>query len=319
MVEASALQTLGQAALNGALPVPPDICVPCSLPGALFSLDGGDGCDQLLGIPSQNGVGPAWFRNNPWIRDQARNHRDTFLQQVLEHAGDTLGNAWLAEFHAFAASEKLQLVCIDDEIRLDELPPPVLDHMGERSQHGYAFALHSNFLFTDHKIYFATFTHVQWAEAQREEYVDEHGTQRISPPYTWHTPSGLYPIEQAFEQLARHYAEAKARARFWQGVIGAGEFALGVLAFIPVVRGIKGTVSLGRYAFVALEAALAADAMVDGSSRMITGEGLSIGEQFFTDLARLANPDTAEARGKQVFMAINLALLLPAAIGGAVG
>ncbi|WP_249353003.1 hypothetical protein [Pseudomonas asiatica] len=189
--------------------------------------------------------------------------------------------------------------------------------MGERSQHGYAFALHSNFLFTDHKIYFATFTHVQWAEAQREEYVDEHGTQRISPPYTWHTPSGLYPIEQACEQLARHYAEAKARARFWQGVIGAGEFALGVLAFIPVVRGIKGTVSLGRYAFVALEAALAADAMVDGSSRMITGEGLSIGEQFFTDLARLANPDTAEARGKQVFMAINLALLLPAAIGGA--
>lgn len=317
MVEASALQTLGQAALSGALPGPPDICVPCSLPGALFSLDGGDGCDQLLGIPSQNGVGPAWFRNNPWIRDQARNHRDTFLQQVLEHAGDTLGNAWLAEFHAFAASEKLQLVCIDDEIRLDELPPPVLDHMGERSQHGYAFALHSNFLFTEHKIYFATFTHVQWAEAQREEYVDEHGTQRISPPYTWHTPSGLYPIEQACEQLARHYAEAKARARFWQGVIGAGEFALGVLAFIPVVRGIMGTVTLGRYAFVALEAALAADAMVDGSSRMITGEGLSIGEQFFTDLARLANPDTAEARGKQVFMAINLALLLPAAMGGA--
>ncbi|WP_256675991.1 hypothetical protein [Pseudomonas sp. Kh13] len=96
---------------------------------ALFSLDGGDGCDQLLGIPSQHGVGPAWFRNNPWIRDQARNHRDTFLQQVLEHAGNTLGNAWLAEFYAFAASEKLQLVCIDDAIRLDELPPPVLDHM----------------------------------------------------------------------------------------------------------------------------------------------------------------------------------------------
>ncbi|MDS9593516.1 hypothetical protein RJD18_28890, partial [Pseudomonas sp. HTZ1] len=98
------LQALLENTRNGALPIPVDICVPCSLPGALFSLDGGDGCDQLLGIPSQNGVGPAWFRNNPWIRDQARNHRDTFLQQVLEHAGDTLGNAWLAEFHAFAAS-----------------------------------------------------------------------------------------------------------------------------------------------------------------------------------------------------------------------
>ena len=317
MFESSALQALSHAALNGALPIPPDICVPCSLPGAMFSLDGGDGCDQLLGIPSQNGVGPAWFRNNPWIRDPVRNHRDTFLQQVLEHAGDTLGNAWLADFYAFAAREKLQLVCIDDEIRLDELAPPVLDHMGKRDQQGFGFTLHSNFLFTDHKIYFATFTHVEWREAQREEYIDEHGTQRISPPYTWHTPSGLYPINLACEQLARHYAEAKGRARLWQGVIGAGEFALGLLAVIPVMRGVKGALTRGRYAFVALEAALAADAMIDGSSRMITGEGLSIGEQFFTDLARLANPDTAEARGKQVFMAINLALLLPAAMGGA--
>ncbi|MCO7597555.1 hypothetical protein NJF35_24630, partial [Pseudomonas guariconensis] len=42
-----------------------------------------------------------------------------------------------------------------------------------------------------------------------------------------------------------------------------------------------------------------------------------IGEHFFTELARLANPATAEDRGKQVFMAINLALLLPAALGGA--
>lgn len=313
----SGLSALGHATLNDALPVPADICVPCSVPGALFSLDGGDGCDQLLGIPSRSGVGPAWFRHNPWIRDRARNHRDTFLQQVLEHAGNTLGDAWLAEFYAFAASEKLQLTCIDDEIRLDELAPPVLDHMGSRSHEGFGFILHSNFFFTDHKVYFATFTHVQWAQAQRTEYVDAHGTHRISPPYTWHTPSGLYPVEQACEQLARHYAEAKARSRLWQGVIGAGEFALGVLAMVPVGRGIKGAKTLGSYAFVALEAALAADAMVDGSSRMITGEGLSIGEQFFTDLARLANPDTAEARGKQVFMAINLALLLPAAMGGA--
>ncbi len=54
------LQALLQQARSDALPVPPDICVPCSLPGALFSLDGGDGCDQLLGIPSRSGVGPTW-------------------------------------------------------------------------------------------------------------------------------------------------------------------------------------------------------------------------------------------------------------------
>ncbi|MCO7635152.1 hypothetical protein NJF54_25380, partial [Pseudomonas guariconensis] len=311
------LERLRQGVRNGALPVPPTLCVPCSLPGALFSLDGNDGCDHLLGIPSRDGVGPEWFHRNPWIRDKTRNQRDTFLQRVLEHAGSTLGDAWLAEFHAFAATEKLELVCVDDQLQLDDLAPPVLDHMGVRTHQGLGFELQRNFFFSDHKIYFATFTHARWAEAPREEYTDENGEHRISPPYTWHTPTGLYPVELASEQLARHFAEAKARSRAWEGVKGAGEFALGVLAFVPVVRGITGAASVGRYVFVALEAALAADAMIDGSHRMITGEGLSIGEHFFTELARLANPATAEDRGKQVFMAINLALLLPAALGGA--
>ncbi|HGM5579434.1 TPA: hypothetical protein ACKP22_001092 [Pseudomonas putida] len=239
------------------------------------------------------------------------------MQQVLEHAGTTLGDAWLAEFHAFVSREKFELLCVDEQIRDNDLAPPVLDHMGVRTHDGLGFELQRNFLFIAGKLYFATFTHASWAEAAREEYLDDNGERRISPPYTWHNPTGLYPIADACEQLARHFIEAKASARFWAGVAGAGEAALGVLALIPVARGITGGVTVGRYAFAAIEAALAADAIVDGSSRMITGEGLSIGERFFTDLARLANPDTAEARGKQVFMAINLALLLPAAYGGA--
>ena len=311
------LERLRQDVRNGALPAPASVCIPCSLPGALFSLDGMDGCDSLLGIPSRDGVGPSWFRNNPWIRDQARNHRDTFLQHVLEHAGLTLGDAWLAEFLAFVSREKIELLCVDEQIREDDLAPPVLDHMGVRTHDGLGFELRHNFLFLAGKLYFATFTHASWSEAAREEYLDDNGERRISPPYTWHSPTGLYPIADACEQLARHFIEAKASARFWAGAAGAGEAALGVLAMIPVIRGITGGVTVGRYAFAAIEAALAADAIVDGSSRMITGEGLSIGERFFTDLARLANPDTAEARGKQVFMAINLALLLPAAYGGA--
>ncbi len=311
------LERLRQDVRNGALPAPASVCIPCSLPGALFSLDGMDGCDSLVGIPSRDGVGPGWFRNNPWIRDQARNHRDTFLQHVLEHAGLTLGDAWLAEFLAFVSREKIELLCVDEQIREDDLAPPVLDHMGVRTHDGLGFEVRRNFLFLAGKLYFATFTHASWSEAAREEYLDDNGERRISPPYTWHSPTGLYPIADACEQLARHFIEAKASARFWAGVAGAGEAALGVLAMIPVIRGITGGVTVGRYAFAAIEAALAADAIVDGSSRMITGEGLSIGERFFTDLARLANPDTAEARGKQVFMAINLALLLPAAYGGA--
>lgn len=313
----SPLENLRQGIRDGALPTPADICIPCCMPGALFSLDGQDGCDHLAGIPSRDGAGPQWFRHNPWVRDRIRNHRDTFLQQVLEQAGSTLGDAWLAEFLAFVSAEKIELLCIDEQMEQDDLAPPILDHMGVRTHQGLGFELQRNFFFANNTLFYASFTHARWDEAPREEYLDGNGERRISPPYTWHSPEGLYPVAKACTELALHFTQAKAQARFWKGMLGAGEVALGVLAMIPVVRGIQGAATGGRYAFLALEAALAADAMVDGSSRMITGEGLSIGEQFFTDLARLANPDTAEARGKQVFMAINLALLLPAAFGGA--
>lgn len=223
-----------QDVLDGNLPKPVELCIPCTLPGAMFSLEGNQGCDFLLGIPRQ-GVGPAWFRDNPWIRDTARNHRDTFLQQVLEQAGSTYGDAWLAEFHAFAAREKLQLVCVDEQMRLDDLAPPVLDHMGVRTHQGMGFELHSNFFFADHSIYFATFTHARWSEAPREEYLDDQGERHISPPYTWHSPSGLYPVDQACTQLAAHFADAKARSRTWEGVKGAAELALGLLATVPGV------------------------------------------------------------------------------------
>ena len=314
---ATPLENLRQGIHDGALPAPASVCIPCCLPGALFSLDGKDGCDHLAGIPSAQGVEPLWFRQNPWIRDRTRNYRDTFLQQVLEHAGSTLGDAWLAEFLAFVSIEKIQLLCIDEQMEQDDLAPPILDHLAVRTHQGLGFELQRNFFFANSTLFYASFTHAQWAEVPRGEYRDEHGEQRISPPYTWHTPEGHYPVDKACADLALHFTQAKAQARFWRGVLGAGEVALGVLAMVPVVRGIQGTATAGRYAFLALEAALAADAMVDGSSRMITGEGLSIGEQFFTELARLANPATAEDRGKQVFMTINLALLLPAAFGGA--
>jgi hypothetical protein len=100
-------------------------------------------------------------------------------------------------------------------MRLDDLAPPVLDHMGVRTHQGMGFELHSNFFFADHSIYFATFTHARWSEAPREEYLDDQGERHISPPYTWHSPSGLYSIDQACTQLAAHFAEAKARSRTW--------------------------------------------------------------------------------------------------------
>ena len=44
------------------------------------------------------------FRDNPWIRDKTRNHRDTFLQQVLEQAGSTYDDAWLAEISPWCSN-----------------------------------------------------------------------------------------------------------------------------------------------------------------------------------------------------------------------
>ncbi|MDD0977586.1 hypothetical protein [Pseudomonas fontis] len=308
---------------QGGLPSQGSVCKHCTIPGSLFSISAADGPhegDDLLGIASRTGANFSWFTQNPWIRDKEKNARQTFLERVLLRLGEVHGDAYLAELFAFLAVQQLALTCLDEEIAADELPPAVLDNLGRRLGDGSGFSLERNFFFTDHQLYYATFTTAHWEEAPRREFTQADGSHGISLPFTWHKPRGLFPVELAAQQLAQHFDQAKATARFWEGVLGGAQAVVGALAFIPVVRGISliARAPAGvRYVFAALEGALAADAMVDGSSRMITGEGLSLGEGFFVELARLANPSTAEARGKQVFMAINLALLLPAAWGGA--
>ncbi len=322
---AASYDKLAQDAGDGTLPQPQKICAECTVPGPIFSLnpDGGPrNADLFLGIPSQGTAASyRWFMDNPWIRNRERNFRDTFLLQVLERFGTTHGDALLAELRAFLAIQEYEIVCLDDEINDDALSPAVLDNFARRTDDGLGFRIQRNFVFAGGKLYYLTFTAITWTEIPRTEYIDEDGLNGISMPFSWNAPKGLYSIDHAVQQLAKDFERAKANVRIWEAIKGFFEVATALLAFVPiageVALGARGAAAGVRYLFVAVDRALALDALVDGSSRMITGEGLSIGEQFFESLATLANPKTAEERGKQVFMSINLAMLTPSIFGTA--
>lgn len=322
---AASYNKLAQDAADGTLPAPQKICTECPMPGPIFSLnpDGGPrNADLYLGIPSQ-GTAPTyrWFMDNPWIRNKERNYRDTFLLRVLHEFGTAYGDARLAEFSAFLSVQECEIICLDDEIADDVLSPAVLDKFGQRTRDALGFQIQRNFVFAGGKLYYLTFTTVTWQPANRTEYIGEDGQISHSMPFTWDIPTGLYLIERAVEDLAAGFERAKAKIHIWEAIKGFFEVATALLAFAPVAGqltlGVRGAASGLRYLFVAIDRALAVDAMADGTSRMITGEGLSIGEKFFESLAALSDPKTAEERGKQVFMSINLAMLTPSVFGSA--
>ncbi|WP_423762285.1 hypothetical protein [Burkholderia sp. NLJ2] len=317
--------TLARDTINGNLPEPQKICTDCTVPGPIFSVnpDGGArNADLLLGIPSQGKAATyRWFMDNPWIRDKERNYRDTFLIRVLDRFGAQHGDAKLAELYAFLAVQGCEIICLDDDIADDTLSPAVLDEFGKRTNDGMGFSMRRNFVFAAGKLYYLTFTSVTWKDVRRREYVDEDGFNGITMPFTWNRPTGLFADDLAVQQLTAEFERAKARVRIWEAIKGLFEVATALLAFVPVAGevalGARGAVGGVRYVFVAIDRALAMDALADGTSRMITGEGLSIGEKFFESLAALSDPKTAEDRGKQVFMGINLAMLTPSVFGAA--
>ncbi|AVJ25962.1 hypothetical protein [Achromobacter spanius] len=322
---AASYNKLAQDAADGTLPAPQKICTECPMPGPIFSLnpDGGPrNADLYLGITSQGTAATyRWFMDNPWVRNKERNFRDTFLLQVLHAFGAAYGDARLAEFSAFLSVQECEIICLDDEIADDVLSPAVLDEFGRRTGDGLGFQVQRNFVFAGGKLYYLTFTTVTWQPADHTEYIDEDGRISHRMPFTWNIPKGFYPIDRAVRDLADGFERAKAKVHIWEAIKGFFEVATALLAFVPVAGqlalGVRGAAAGVRYLFVAIDRALALDAMVDGTSRMITGEGLSIGEKFFESLAALSDPKTAEERGKQVFMSINLAMLTPSVFGTA--
>ncbi|EDW2056461.1 hypothetical protein S518_004343 [Salmonella enterica subsp. enterica] len=322
---ASSYETLAQDAADGTLPQPQKICTECTVPGPIFSLNPSDGprnADLLFGIDSSGTAATYhWFMDNPWIRDKEQNYRDTYLLRVLERFAARYGDARLAELWAFVAVQDCEIICLDDEIADDALSPAVLDNFGRRTNDGLGFRMQRNFVFAAGRLYYLTFTTVTWKEAPRTEYVDDEGFHGISQPFAWNRPMGLFSVDLAVQELDREFERAKTNIRIWETIKGLFEVATAVLAFVPVAGevalGARGAVAALRYLFIAVDRALAVDALADGTSRMITGEGLSIGEKFFESYAALINPRTAEERGKQVFMSINLAMLTPSLFGAA--
>ncbi|WP_321870254.1 hypothetical protein [Paraburkholderia tropica] len=318
-------EQLAQDAMDGTLPVPKDICKDCTAFGVPFSVNGDNGPrhgDQVLGIPSlPESATEDWLLNNRWIRDKTQNIRDTFLLRVIRQLGADRGVAYLAEFYAFKARQGYEFVCIDDEMVDEKYVTPLFvgEAMGGRPGAPGTFQTgNENFAFLENRIYFWTFTSARWTADSPETSRDEYRSP--FPDFEW-TVSGLFDVRQAAAKLDQHYQQAKKKLRIWEAIKGAFEVATGVLAFVPVV----GEVEMGgimaykavRYTVAAVDAALAVNAMIDGSSRVITGEGLDLGEMSFEYIGALADPKDGAERGRQVFMVINLAMLTPAAFGGA--
>ncbi|MEN5159886.1 hypothetical protein [Achromobacter spanius] len=322
---AASYEQMAQDAMDGNLPAPVKVCEACSLdsvPFALHAADGPHGLDATLGIPSIPGAATAdWLTNNPWIKDQVQNVRDTYLLRVLDVLATEHPEAYLAELHAFMASQKLEFCCLDDEIEEGFLSPAVLDVFATRGDDGYSFSLNNNFCFFEHKVYFATFTRAAFESAEWREDVDEDGNLITRGPFEWTSTSGLYSVLLAAKQLAQAFEKAKQRRRVKEFFLGALEAAGAMLCLVPFAGAAEvGTIALFkgvRYTFLVIDRTLSANALIDGSSRMIRGEGLDLGETMFESLGKLANPTDGAERGRQVYMAINLAMLAPTAFGTA--
>ncbi|MFG8564244.1 hypothetical protein ACEPT0_28420 [Pseudomonas paraeruginosa] len=318
-------EAMASDAMNDRIPGPSATCKACTQIGVPFSINAANGprdADTLLGIPSNDDAATFdWLLNNRWIgeRGKPRNFRDTFLLRVITRLGELYGETYLAEFYAFIAASNCEFVSIDIEMETETYVTP--SFMGEVAKTELtpagADCGRGNFVFHGGRIYFWTFTAAKFSREMPS------AQQPHLPPlgnFDW-TVSGFYPVEQAVQDLASHYARAKEIQKGWNRFFGALEVVAGVLSFVPIVgpagRGLFGAYKGVRYVVAAIDAALAANAVASGSTKLITGEDIDVGEKLFASLGKLIDPKDGAERGRQVFMFINLAMLTPAAYGGA--
>ncbi|MFC3393922.1 hypothetical protein [Brenneria rubrifaciens] len=316
-------EQLFQDAMEGKVPSPASICTDCAGLGVPFSLNGSDGpreADQWLGIPSHDDAAtPDWFTQNPWITDRVENFRNTYLQRVIHQLGEMYGDAYLAEFHAFQAAQGLVFHCLEDDMETEtHVTPAFLMEVahGDITKLPTISCNQTNCVFLGSRIYFWTFTSARYHE---EPLIGPHGQRASRHKFEW-TVSGLFDPRQAAQALDRHYRQAKTLHKLWTRVLAVAEAGFGVLSIIPAVgvaRGLFGIYKGVRYTFAAIDIAIAGNAIANGSTTLITGEGIDHGEALFENLGKLYDPKDGEERGRQVFMLINLAMLTPFALGGA--
>ncbi|EJB1335168.1 hypothetical protein MUH86_003169 [Salmonella enterica] len=280
--------------------------------------------DERLSLDSTS-VTSDWLFNNPWITEVRReqNIRDSFLLRVLEQFGQTYGAEKQAEMYAFLSTEDYQFVCLDDELLINSVETVVpgsliLQDLNCRvvnistSLNGgkdiVEYQLNDNFLFADHNIYYATFTR---ACGEMND---------PSPLILDWSVFGHFDIAAATQALKQRYEVAQKSSQFWTRFWGGVEAALSAMMVIPVVgtfsAAARGTIAAVRgikYVFCVIDTALTVNMLIDGSSKLINGKGLDLGEALFKRIGELADPKDGAERGAQVFMTINLLMLAPLA------
>ncbi|WGL28451.1 hypothetical protein OWC53_02320 [Pectobacterium brasiliense] len=317
----ASFEQLSQDAMDGKVPSPASICTDCAGLGVPFSINGSNGpreADQWLGIPSHDGAAtPDWFTQNPWITDRVENFRNTYFIQLMDKLGELYGDAYLAEFHAFQSAQGLEFHCLEDDMETENYVTPAFlmeVARGEITERPSISCNQTNCVFLGSRIYFWTFTTARYRE---DSLIGADGQRLALTQFEW-TVSGLFDPIQAAQALARHYQQAKTLHKLWTRVLAVAQIGFGVLSIIPVVgvaRGLFGLYKGVRYTFAAIDAALAANAIANGSTTLITGEGIDHGEALFESLGKAFDPKDGKERGRQVFMFINLAMLTPAALG----
>ncbi|WP_447873546.1 hypothetical protein [Serratia fonticola] len=277
--------------------------------------------DERLGLYSDT-VTMDWLFDNPWITPvrKEQHARNAFLLKVLDQFGKAYGAEKLAEMRAFLHTDDYQFVCLDDELLIDatlqaplifrELNSQPID-ISNRSKGGKDIGEHQlsdNFLFADSRIFYATFTRARWESNDPRPLILD-----------W-SISGHFDITAAVQALKRRYEAAQASSKRWKRFWGGVEAALAIAMVIPIVgqfsaaaRGTIAAVRGAKYAFYAIETALTANMLVDGSNKVINGEGLDLGEALFKRIGALADPKDGAQRGAQVFMVVNLLMLAPLA------
>ncbi|WP_347905600.1 hypothetical protein [Pseudomonas purpurea] len=316
-------EKMAQDAMDDQAPRPKVTCTACAELGVPFAINGPSGprdADLLLGIPSNEKAATAdWFTSNKWIKDKVQNFRDSYLLQVIDSLGKTHGEAYLAELYSFLAAKGYEFVCMDDEIETEDYVTPRFwaEVAGIQPTPPTIACGSSNFVFHSGRIYFWTFTSARYVD---DRSIGPRGERSALPHFDW-TITGQYDPAKAARDLAQHYQRAKEIDKTWMKVYAVTEIVFGVLTLVPVVgtmgRGLFGAYKGIRYAIAAIDTALALNAIGSGSTKLITGENIDVGEKLFASLGRLADPKDGGERGRQVFMFINLVMLTPAAFGGA--
>ncbi|ERK15600.1 hypothetical protein L580_3246 [Serratia fonticola AU-P3(3)] len=276
--------------------------------------------DERLGLYSDT-VTTDWLFDNPWITPvrKEQHARNAFLLKVLEQFGKIYGAEKQAEMFAFLYTDDYQFVCLDDELLIDAnvQAPLILQELNSKfveisnrykGENIGEYQLSDNFLFAGSRIFYATFTRARFENNDPRPLILD-----------W-SISGLFDIATAVQALKRRYEAAQASSKRWKRFWGGVEAALAIATVVPIVgqfsaaaRGTIAAVRGAKYAFYAIETALTANMLVDGSNKVINGEGLDLGEALFKRIGALADPKDGAQRGAQVFMVVNLLMLAPLA------